>query len=90
MERSKYNQATELLRQIETLQIKINYIDARLKEKSASNSKDYDHWIEGIYYALFEQDLDLNEEDFIINVSQQIKANYQIKLNQLQEKFKKL
>lgn len=90
MEKSKYNQATELLRQIEVLQIKINYIDARLKEKSASNSKDYDHWIEGIYYALLEQDLDLNEEDFIIDVVQQIKSNYQSKVNELQEKFKKL
>ena len=90
MEKSKYNQATELLRQIEVLQIKINYLDARLKEKSASNSKHYDHWIEGIYYALFEQDLDLDEEDFIINVVQQIKSNYQSKVNELQEKFKKL
>jgi hypothetical protein len=90
MEKSKYNQATELLRQIEVLQIKINYLDARLKEKGVSNSSQYDHWIEGIYYALFEQDLDLDEEDFIINVVQQIKSNYQSKVNELQEKFKKL
>ena len=88
MEKSKYNEATELLRQIEVLQIKINYLDTRLKEKGASNR--YDHWIEGVYYALFEQDLDLDEEDFIIDVVQQIKSNYQSKVNELQERFKKL
>ena len=90
MEKSKYNQATELLRQIETLQIKINYLDARLKEKGVSNNNQYDHWIEGVYYALFEQDLVLDEEDFIINVVQQIKSNYQNELSTLQEEFKKL
>ena len=90
MEKSKYNQATELLRQIETLQIKINYLDARLKEKGVSNNNQYDHWIEGVYYALFEQDLVLDEEDFIINVVQQIKSNYQNEVSTLQEKFKKL
>lgn len=90
MEKSKYNQATELLRQIEVLQIKINYLDARLKEKGVSNNNQYDHWIEGVYYALFEQDLVLDEEDFIINVVQQIKSNYQNELSTLQEEFKKL
>lgn len=90
MEKSKYNQATELLRQIETLQIKINYLDARLKEKGVSNNNQYDHWIEGVYYALFEQDLVLDEEDFIINVVQQIKSNYQNEVSTLQEEFKKL
>ena len=90
MEKSKYNQATELLRQIEVLQIKINYLDARLKEKGASNSKDYDHWIEGVYYALFEQDLDLSEEDFIVKVVKDIKANYKQELELLQHQFKRL
>lgn len=89
MERSKYDEATELLRQIEVLQSKIDYIDARLKAKGTANNQ-YDHWLEGVYYALFEQDLDLNEEDFIVDVVQQIKSNYQIKSNQLQERFKKL
>ena len=90
MEKSKYNQATELLRQIETLQIKINYLDARLKEKGVSNNNQYDHWLEGVYYALFEQDLDLSEEDFIVKVVKDIKANYEQELKQLQEQFKRL
>ena len=90
MDKGKYNEATELLRKTEKIEKRINYLDARLNEKKSDRSNQYDHWLEGVYYALFEQDLDLSEEDFIVKVVKGIKANYEQELKQLQEQFKRL
>ena len=90
MEKSKYNEATELLRKMENIEKRINYLDARLNEKESDKSNQYDHWLEGVYYALFEQDLDLSEEDFIVKVVKDIKANYKQELELLQHQFKRL
>ena len=90
MDKGKYNEATELLRKTEKIEKRINYLDARLNEKRSDKSNQYDHWLEGVYYALFEQDLDLSEEDFIVKVVKDIKSNYQKELKQLQEQFKRL
>ena len=90
MDKGKYNEATELLRKMENIEKRINYLDARLNEEKSDKSNQYDHWIEGVYYALFEQDLDLSEEDFIVKVVKDIKANYEQELKQLQEQFKRL
>lgn len=90
MDKGKYNEATELLRKMENIEKRINYLDARLNEEKSDKSNQYDHWLEGVYYALFEQDLDLSEEDFIVKVVKDIKANYEFELKQLQEQFKRL
>lgn len=90
MDKGKYNEATELLRKMENIEKRINYLDARLNEEKSDKSNQYDHWLEGVYYALFEQDLDLSEEDFIVKVVKDIKANYEQELKQLQEQFKRL
>jgi hypothetical protein len=90
MDKGKYNEATELLRKMENIEKRINYLDARLNEEKSDKSNQYDHWLEGVYYALFEQDLDLSEEDFIVEVVKDIKANYEFELKQLQEQFKRL
>ena len=75
---------------MENIEKRINYLDARLNEEKSDKSNQYDHWLEGVYYALFEQDLDLSEEDFIVKVVKDIKANYEQELKQLQEQFKRL
>ena len=90
MDKGKYNKATELLRKMENIEKRINYLDARLNEKESDKSNQYDHWLEGVYYALFEQDLDLSEEDFIVKVVKDIKANYKQELELLQHQFKRL
>ena len=90
MDKGKYNEATELLRKTEKIEKRINYLDARLNEEKSDKSNQYDHWLEGVYYALFEQDLDLSEEYFIVEVVKDIKANYEFELKQLQEQFKRL
>lgn len=90
MDKGKYNEATELLRKMENIEKRINYLDARLNEEKSDKSNQYDHWLEGVYYALFEQDLDLSEEYFIVEVVKDIKANYEFELKQLQEQFKRL
>ena len=90
MDKGKYNEATELLRKMENIEKRINYLDARLNEEKSDKSNQYDHWLEGVYYALFEQDLDLSEEYFIVEVVKDIKANYEQELKQLQEQFKRL
>lgn len=90
MDKGKYNEATELLRKTEKIEKRINYLDARLNEKKSDRSNQYDHWLEGVYYALFEQDLDLSEENFIVKVVNDIKVNYEQELKQLQEQFKRL
>ena len=90
MDKGKYNEATELLRKMENIEKSINYLDARLNEEKSDKSNQYDHWLEGVYYALFEQDLDLSEEYFIVEVVKDIKANYEFELKQLQEQFKRL